>query len=478
LLGRYLLRDLLLADQRVVVVARASKRQSVADRIESLLQMWEVELGQVLPRPVCLEGDLSQEFLGIEEVHRQWLAEHCSRVLHSAAALKFEEEADGEPWRTNVEGTRHVLGLCRDVEIRQMHYVSTAYVSGDREGRIYEHELDLGQGFRNDYEDSKLQAETLVRQDDFLEELTVYRPAVIAGDSHTGYTNTYHGLFMYLQLMCVLARNTEPGPDGVRNTALELQITGDEPRNVIPVDWTSAVICHLFQNPEAHGKTFHLAPQKRMTARDMIEAGYTYFNSKGVEFVGPAPKASAPETGMERDAYENSGMYRAYEASDPLFDITNLQEFAGHLPCPEIDEAMLHRFMKFGEEDRWGKRRQPEPTIAFSVAEFLQSWQAREAENTLRAVAAGEHFVGLDVLGPGGGQWTLTIAGGRLVAVEPGIHAAQHVLWQVPVAEFSEFASVIDDSTCLVAADKKQEIQLSTPLGKLLEMPLTIGARA
>jgi hypothetical protein len=35
----------------------------------------------------------------------------------------------------------------------------------------------------------------------------------------------------------------------------------------------------------------------------------------------------------------------------------NLKELLPDLPCPIIDEPMLHRFLAFGDADRWGKRR-------------------------------------------------------------------------------------------------------------------------
>jgi len=447
------MRDLLLARRRLVVVARSSKRQSVSERIESLLQRWERQLDQELPRPVCLEGDLSQAYLGLNEQSRQWLAENCSSIIHSAAALTFVEEANGEPWRTNVEGTRHVLELCEDANICEMHYVSTAYVCGTRTERIYEDELKLGQNFRNVYEQSKLQAETLVRQATYLDDLTVYRPAVIAGDSQTGYTSTYHGLFMYLQLMCVLARNTEPGPDGVRHTSLELHIAGDEPRNVIPVDWTAEVICHLFTTPSAHGRTYHLAPRNRMTARQMIEAGYTYFNSTGVKFVGPSSSTARPARGMGQDVFENSGLYREYEASDPEFDTSNLQEFAGHLPCPDIDEAMLHRFMKYGEEDRWGKRRWPKARTPFCVGTYLERLESAQSRVALANGSKLEQTIGLDVTGSGGGQWTLTFADGQLVTLETGVQSTCSTQLKISSTQFSELANSVVGTSAPDLAD-------------------------
>ena len=109
-----------------------------------------------------------------------------------------------EPWRTNLDGTRHMLELCEHVGIRDIHYVSTAYVAGMQTGVVQESSLAAGQTFRNDYEASKFEAESLVRNATFPEHVTVYRPAVICGDSQTGYTNTYHGLFVYLRLMAML----------------------------------------------------------------------------------------------------------------------------------------------------------------------------------------------------------------------------------------------------------------------------------
>jgi len=469
LLGRYLLRDLLLAGQRVAVVVRATQKETVSQRIESILQPWETELGVLLPRPVCIEGDICKEYLGLDKTARQWVAENCTSMLHSAAALKFHEEDDGEPWRTNVGGTRHVLQLCRDTGIKKMHYVSTAYVCGMRTDCIMEDALDLGQGFRNDYEKSKLEAETMVRQDSHLEEVTVYRPAVIAGDSKTGYTNTYHGLYMYLKIMSIFARNTEPGPDGIRHTPMQLDTTGDEPRNVIPVDWTAAVIAHLFMSPESHGRTFHLAPRVRMTARQMVEAGYTYFNSTGVEFVGRSGERS--EETMEQDFYENSTMYRSYEESDPEFDTTNLQKFAGHLPCPEIDEAMLHRFLKFGEEDRWGKRRQKKATVSIEVGTYLQ--QSLDMVDPVSVDSMkSEITLGLDVHGPGGGQWGVAFSDRGLVVVEPGLPSTCKTTLTLTPSEFLSLVTLEERASLEVIGRPLSSEELR--LAEAISLPKTM----
>jgi thioester reductase-like protein len=442
LVGRYLVRDLLLEGRKLCLVLRASEKETIHQRVEGILQFWEQQFGRPLPRPVCFEGDVAEPSLGLNADQRRWVKRHCRHVLHNAAVLTFHGmDRQGEPWKTNLTGTQHVLALCRDLALRDLHYVSTAYVCGCRQGLIREHELDCGQTFRNDYEHSKFEAEKLVRQAEFLDELTIYRPAVISGDSRTGYTSTYHGVYFYLKLMSVLVWNREPGPDGVRYTPVRLNMTGDEPRNVVPVDWVSGVICRLFVNPRAHGRTYHLAPDRGVTPRELIEAGYKYFNSRGVEFVGSKrDQALTPMSAMDQAARENTAIYEPYDVSDPEFDTTNLRQMAADLPCPKIDQAMLHRYWRYGEGDRWGKRRVPKPEVPFCVAEYLADLKSSHGTSRFGNGRYKRHEVGLDVLGPGGGQWNLVISGHRIASIEPGIPENCPVLYQLPSCVFAQFA--------------------------------------
>lgn len=371
LLGRYVLRDLLLGGRRVAVVVRPSKKATAEQRVETIMQRWEDLEKRPLPRPVVFEGDVAENLLGLDAASRDWVAAHCGSILHSAALLKFHETSDGEPWKTNIGGTRNVLALCREAGVRDLHYVSTSYVCGVRESIVYEDELDVGQAFRNDYERSKFQAETLVRQDPYLDSLTVYRPAVISGDSVTGFTNTYHGLYLYLRLMCLLVPQQETDEHGRRYAPIRLPMTGDEERNVVPVDWVSRVLTRLFQTPAAHGRTFHLTPKRCLTPREVIEAAAAYLNSTGAQYVGYQQIEPDPSNRFETEMLASFAMYENYKGTDPTFDRTNLLTFATDLPCPDIDRTMLRRYMEFGEADRWGKRREPKPTGDFSVSEHL-----------------------------------------------------------------------------------------------------------
>lgn len=440
LVGRYLLRDMLLNGHQLAVVVRGSRRNDARDRIEQVLQYWEKEHQRAFPRPVVLSGDISKPGFGLGDDDREWLRKHCNSIIHSAAILEFfGKDRAGEPWRTNLDGTRHMLQLCRELEIRDIHYVSTAYVAGMQSGRVMESSLEAGQSFRNDYEESKFEAEKLVRAADFAEHITVYRPAVIVGDSRTGYTNTYHGLFVYLRLMAMLIPSLPVGEDGRRKTPIRVRFTGREPRNLIPVDWVSSVMCRLYETPEARGLTYHLAPDNPITSRQVIDLCSEYFNSTGVVYEGDSepgsddPNLSEDQKMFERLFQDNAETYAAYESTDNCFDMTNTKRFAGDIVCPDLDRTVIHRFIDYGNEDRWGKRKPDIQAVGCWLLEFLGS----------RVTAGGAETasVGLNLTGPGGCQATVRLSGAGVLSVERGLPADASPVLTASAAELLEVLS-------------------------------------
>ena len=358
LLGQYLMRDLLASGTRLAVLVRPKKGDPAEQRIERILQYWESEMGQSLPRPLVLNGDVAETDLGFSEEQCDWISKHCNRMIHNAAILRFHSSGPkDEPWRTNLQGTQNALSLAKRCGIKAMHYISTAYVCGNRNARILESDFDDGHGFRNEYERTKYAAEKTVRDSTCFDSVTVYRPVVISGDSKTGFTNTYHGLYVYLRLFSMFIPEQSRDENGRILTPVKIPMEGDEPRNVVPVDWVSSVFCEIFENPKAHGRTYHLAPDKCLTPSEVIEACYDYFDSHGVEFCGENLPEDHQQPDYAEKIFDNIGIYQQYESNDPAFDTSNLKQFAGHIPCPPIDAATIHRYMDFGNADNWGKKK-------------------------------------------------------------------------------------------------------------------------
>ncbi|WP_231563823.1 SDR family oxidoreductase, partial [Anoxybacillus sp. KU2-6(11)] len=84
------------------------------------------------------------------------LAQSVTHVFHLAAIYDLAVPEDIARM-VNVEGTKQVNEWVSFLPHLQRYvYFSTAYVSGTRQGVIFEHELDKGQSFKNHYEKDEI----------------------------------------------------------------------------------------------------------------------------------------------------------------------------------------------------------------------------------------------------------------------------------------------------------------------------------
>lgn len=426
LLGGYLVRDCARYRLPLAVVARASRRESAQQRIESMLAGWEGRLGYALPRPVVLEGDLTQPFLGLNKEQVGWVREHCSAVLHNAASLSFVKTRDGEPFRSNVDGTRHVLELASAVGIRRFHHVSTAYVCGLREGTILESDLDVGQTPGNVYEESKIASEGLVAASEFLDSPTVFRPGIIIGDSRTGFSSSFHGFYAPLRVALAMAdRVSDKGEvgQGYGREILQLfQLSGDEAKNFVPVDWVSAVMTRVLANPELQGRVYHLTPSNAITLQEMTQVMFDVVHVHGQKNRSIESGRAISRTSFERSFLDQLAVYKSYWRDDPIFDQKNTLEAVPDLPCPQVDREMLLRMCVYAIQSGFGVPA-PAPLVPeFDVAQHLSgSLERARIKDSTNSTGSGFLKVGLRVTGAGGGEWELETQQEHLLASHPGV---------------------------------------------------------
>ncbi len=166
--------------------------------------------------------------------------------------------------RVNVTGTERVLDLAeRAPGLERLHYVSTCYVSGRYDGVFTESDLEKGQPFNNFYEETKYLAEVAVRRRMARVPATIYRPAVVVGDSATGATQKFDGPYFVLQWL-------------LRQPRLAvLPVVGRPSRytfNVVPRDFVMNAIEYLSALPQAAGKTYAVADPDPLTVDETIDA--------------------------------------------------------------------------------------------------------------------------------------------------------------------------------------------------------------
>ena len=71
---------------------------------------------------------------------------------------------------------------------------------------VYEHELGMGQRFKNHYESTKFQAEVWVQREMGIVPTTILRPGIVVGDSSTGETAKFDGPYYLLRTIAQLRR--------------------------------------------------------------------------------------------------------------------------------------------------------------------------------------------------------------------------------------------------------------------------------
>ncbi|MFG0336095.1 MAG: SDR family oxidoreductase [Maioricimonas sp. JB049] len=358
LLGRYVMRNLLLAGTPMAVLVRPSRRNSPEVRVEAAMRSWEEQLGRALPRPVVLSGNITEPDFGMSADQIKWAAENCDALLHNAASLSFVSTGPkSEPWRSNVEGTRHVLNFCAEAGIERLFHVSTAYVCGRRHGKVLESELDVGQEFGNPYEESKLQAEQMVRSAEHIKSLTVFRPGIIVGDSVTGMTTTFHNFYAMLQLSYTLNRQRGDADFSgvVPASTVQFNVDGTERKNLVPVDWVGEAMSQIVLNPELHQETYHLTPRVPVTTRLMRDVLEDVVGFYGVDFYGAGQRQSTTDEAVDL-FYEHMQVYNSYWRDDPEFDTTNTQRALPHLPCPHVDHQLLSHLSRAAIDRRFSWR--------------------------------------------------------------------------------------------------------------------------
>lgn len=209
-----------------------------------------------------VEGDITQANLGIDEETSKAIRESATDVFHLAAIYDLAVAKEIAS-RVNVEGTRNVNEFVKNLQnLRRYNYVSTCYVAGKRTGEILESELEHDAGFRNFYEETKYLAELEVEKLKNDVPLTIFRPSIVVGDSKTGETAKYDGIYsliLYLRKAPHLFRFVNVGNKDVK-------------LNLVPVDFVVEAIAALSKDERAVGKTIALADPNPLATEEIFDA--------------------------------------------------------------------------------------------------------------------------------------------------------------------------------------------------------------
>jgi thioester reductase-like protein len=243
-------------------------------------------------RVVLIEGDAAAMDYGLSGAELAALTPEID-IIHHMAQVSYLGADRKLAAQVNVNGAREALEVASQCpSLKNLVYHSTAQVSGDRTGFVLEEELDKGQSFRNAVEETLAHGERIVRSKMGKLPISVVRPMIVVGDSHTGEVDRFDGPYFLILLIV-----TSP-PD----FPLPLPGRGDALLHLVPVDYVVRAAKAIGRDPRAPGRTFHIGDPAPLTARRVFELVATAGGRRSPRGFIPAnlTKALLRTPGLER----------------------------------------------------------------------------------------------------------------------------------------------------------------------------------
>lgn len=244
-------------------------------RKQSVAAAEEIIKKEKLKNIQLVTGDLEDKNLGLSGKEAKQIFRKIDYVFHLAADYDLSHSPE-KFFRTISGGTKTIRKLLKETpNLKAFIHVSTAYVVGVKEGRIFEGQLIKPKAFRNFYEEAKFETEVFLRKTKL--PLVVIRPALVVGDSKTGEFDKVAKSGFY-QMVRAIDKGLIVFYPG--------ECEGFIP--TVPVDWVAETIFKIGFNKKTIGKTFHLTDLEPMTARVLINSTSQLLGKRQPIFTIPA----------------------------------------------------------------------------------------------------------------------------------------------------------------------------------------------
>ncbi len=201
-------------------------------------------------------GDISKKHLGLDLAIYTELRKKVTDVFHLAAIYHLEVPKN-LAWKVNVIGTYNIIQFAlKCPNLFSFTFFSSMVAVGRKKGQIPEDELDTTVSLHeNHYEITKHVSEYLVRK--YINQLPtiIIRPAAVIGDSKTGVTDKFDGVYHILEY--------GRGGRELGRFLPKIQVKNSQMNiPVVPVNYLAKAVSYLPDQEACIGHTFHLGQFK------------------------------------------------------------------------------------------------------------------------------------------------------------------------------------------------------------------------
>lgn len=324
-LGRFLVPKLLaLSNARLILLVRAQSNEEARKRVSGIIRIEDRR------RVTVLRSDLSDECLGLSSSDFSSIAKSVTHILHSAASVRFTLPL-AQARAYNVSTVEHMLQFAKKCEnLVRFGFIGTALVAGNRTGIIREDEFEHDAGFKNTYEQSKYEAELVVRTHSKDLPIVIFRPPLIAPAMHANAHGHNHINALVLGSGLVARRDVTFLP-GTEKSVVD----------VVSPEIAVETIVKLFLKPRLSHFVYHITngthPPTVETIKSLIE------NKIGrilpIRFCGSAAEYSASVSKIPW--YKFSARYAHQKIASFILELAYPKIYDNRCTLSELDMSYL-----------------------------------------------------------------------------------------------------------------------------------------
>ena len=333
LLGGGLARRLLSEGHQVTTLVRGEDEEHARKRMmDCLTHQFAID---EMEAPADLQERLVVHCVDI--TNKDALAKlHCAIgtnfdvVYHSAACVNFVDVLQCQ--EVNIEGTRNVLELVRNIKPKRFNHISTAFVAGGYEGEIQEDQMPPRQTL-NAYEDTKYEAELIVREQQDIP-FTIQRPSIVVGAAKDGKIRAFKNFYLIVRYFARLAKRNKP--------PLRFPGLGEGRINLVPIDFVVEATAKIGDTP-SEGKTYHIVNDEPPTTKEIVRAIEKAVDHHCVEFLGESLELNDEEQATQTRFQE----FMPYFFGSPSFQLQGMERVMGDIKRSRLDNGALLRVAQF-----------------------------------------------------------------------------------------------------------------------------------
>jgi len=226
-------------------------------KVPDLLAYWGAAKGRAIP----VMGDLTGKKLGVAADQVKALKGNIDQMYHLAAVYDLSADEESQV-AVNVEGTRNAVEFAKAIEAGRFNHVSSIAAAGLYEGVFREDMFDEAENLDHPYFATKHESEKIVRKECKVP-WTVYRPAMVVGDSRTGEMDKIDGPYYFFKLIQRMRQILPPWMPGIGLEGGRI--------NIVPVDFVVSALDHISHTKlEGSGQCFHLVDPEGLRVGDVL----------------------------------------------------------------------------------------------------------------------------------------------------------------------------------------------------------------